>query len=44
MVRNLPAIQETRFPSLCQEDALEEKMTTVGLAIWSGQRPPKIDC
>ena len=22
MVRNLPVIQETRFPSLCQEDAL----------------------
>ena len=28
MVRNVPAIQETWFPSLCQEDPLEEKMTT----------------
>ena len=28
MVENLPAMQETRVPSLCQEDALEKGMAT----------------
>ena len=28
MVKNLPAVQETRIQSLGQEDALEEKMAT----------------
>ena len=27
MVKNLPAIQQTWVPSLCQEDPLKEKMT-----------------
>ena len=28
MVKNLPAMQETRVQSLCQEDALEKGMAT----------------
>ena len=28
MVKNLPAVQETRAPSLGQEDALEKEMAT----------------
>ena len=28
LVKNLPAIKETRVPSLGQEDPLEEEMTT----------------
>ena len=28
IVKNLPAIQETQVPSLCQEDPLEKGMTT----------------
>ena len=28
MLKNLPAVQETQVPSLCQEDPLEKKMAT----------------
>ena len=28
MVKHLPAMRETQVRSLCQEDALEEEMTT----------------
>ena len=28
VVKNLPAVRETRVPSLCQEDPLEKEMVT----------------
>ena len=35
MVKNLPAMQETQFPSLGQEDPLEKEMAThSGILAW----------
>ena len=43
MLKNLPAVQETQVPSLCQEDPLEKKMATNSrILAWRIPRPEEL--